>query len=265
MDSPAATAVPGFGQLENEHGVRLGVWAWDTGTNRSVTWRSGERFAYVSTFKALACAALLRRDPMDKLDDVVSFTSSELVTYSPVTEKRVDTGMTTLEICDAAIRYSDNTAGNLLLKQLGGPDGFTASLKGIGDETTLSARVEPDLNTAVPGDVRDTSTPEALGTDLMKYAVGESLTSDKRSLLQNWLQNNTTGANLIRAGVPADWQVGDKTGAGGYGTRNDIAVLWPPDQAPIVIAIMSTHHAQDAQPNDAVVAEATRLVCAEMA
>jgi beta-lactamase class A len=253
-----APVARGFKDLESEYGARLGVWALDTGTGRTVTWRAGERFAYASTYKALAAGELLRRDP-GGLDDVVHYTKADLVTYSPITEQHVDTGMTVRALCDAAIRYSDNTAGNLLLRRLGGPKGLQAALRRIGDHTIHADRYETELNDAVPGDIRDTSTPRALATDLRKYAIGNVLPKSGQGLLDDWLRGNTTGTAMIRAGVPAGWTVGDKSGAAEYGTRNDIAVVWPPHRAPIVLAILSTKTTQDATYDDALIAAAARV------
>ncbi|GGE51682.1 hypothetical protein GCM10011391_33100 [Pullulanibacillus camelliae] len=159
---------------------------------------------------------------------------------------------------EAAVRYSDNTAGNLLLKQLGGPKGFEAALRKIGDHVTQVARYEPDLNAAVPGDSRDTSTPRALATDLQTLAIRNGLPPEKRALLIDWMRGNATGDALIRAGAPKGWEVDDKSGAGSYGTRNDIAIVWPPNRAPIVIAVLSSRAAQDATYDDALIAAAAK-------
>ncbi|GAA5181215.1 class A beta-lactamase Bla1 [Rugosimonospora acidiphila] len=270
--APAASATPAlvhadqtFQALESEYGARLGVWALDTGSNRTVAWRADERFAYASTFKALAAGVVLRQDSTAQLAQVIHYTNADLVDYSPITEQHVEDGMTVSAICDAAIRYSDNTAGNLLFRELGGPNALGADLKKIGDDTIHVDRVEPDLNDAVPGDVRDTSTPRAMGTDLKELAVGNVLPSDKRTLLDGWLKGDTVGGTLIRAGVPAGWTVGDKSGAGEYGTRNDIAVVWPPNRAPIVLAIMSTRTTRDATYDDALIANAAKAVMGALA
>ncbi|RKR91870.1 beta-lactamase class A [Micromonospora pisi] len=254
------TTGPEFGHLEAKFGARLGVYALDTGSGRTVEHRANERFAYASTFKALAAGAVLAETSTAELDQVVRFTAADLVTYSPVTEKRVETGMSLRELADAAVRYSDNTAGNMLLKRLGGPDGLERALRGLGDRTTDPERTETSLNEATPGDTRDTSTPRALVGDLRAYVLGEALDAEDRAVLTGWLRSNTTGDKLIRAGVPAGWVVGDKTGSGGYGTRNDIAVVWPPDREPIVLAILSTRDKQDATYDDALIAEAARVV-----
>ncbi|CAM4460454.1 class A beta-lactamase [Paenibacillus tarimensis] len=255
----AEEAVRQFKQLEDKYGARLGVYAMDTGTGLTIEHRSDERFAYASTFKALAAGAVLMQNTMEQLDEIITYTEDELVTYSPITEKHVDTGMTLKDLCDAAIRYSDNTAGNLLLRKLGGPEGFQASLEQMGDTTTKPARFELELNNFRPGDIRDTSTPKALATTLQALTVGKLLTADKRDLLVGWLQHNTTGDELIRAGVPEDWVVGDKTGLASYGTRNDIAVLMPPGEDPVILAIMTRYDTEDADYNNALVAEAARI------
>ncbi|SCG50194.1 beta-lactamase class A [Micromonospora halophytica] len=259
---PTVTPVPPpaeFAALEQRYDARLGVYALDTGSGRTLAYRADERFAYASTFKALAAGALLAATSDAELDRVVRYGREDLVMHSPVTEKHVADGMTLREAADAAVRYSDNTAANLVLAELGGPAGFERALRGIGDTVTDPARTEPALNEAAPGDVRDTSTPRAMADSLQAYAIGGALSVEDQRVLLDWLKRNTTGANLIRAGVPAGWQVGDKTGAGGYGTRNDIAVLWPPDAAPIVLAVMSRRDTKDARHDDALIAEATRV------
>ncbi|MGN9914326.1 class A beta-lactamase [Phytohabitans sp. LJ34] len=258
---PASTPVekPAFEPLEARFQARLGVFGVDTGSGRTVEHRADERFAYASTFKALAAAAVLADTSSAELDKVVRYAQADLVSHSPVTEKHVGTGMTLRAIADAAVRYSDNTAGNLLLERLGGPAGFERALRGLGDRVSDPERTETALNEAKPGDVRDTSTPRAFATDLRAYAVGDALGAEDRDVLVGWLRGNTTGDKLIRAAAPAGWEVGDKTGGGGYGTRNDIAVLWPPGGAPIVLAIMSTRGERDAEYDDALIAAAAAL------
>ncbi|MDI5961224.1 class A beta-lactamase [Streptomyces sp. SL13] len=268
---PAATASvtagtgPAFAGLETEYHAKLGVWALDTGDNRTVTWHSTTRIAYASTYKALAAAALLRNDSTAQLDRTVTYTSADLQSYAPITKQHVKTGMTVRALCDAAIRYSDNTAGNLLLRRLGGPAGLQSALRAIGDTTTHVDRYEPDLNDAVPGDVRDTSTPSALGEDLRQYAVATALPGDRRTELDQWLRGDTVGATLVRAGVPSGWTVGDKSGAGDYGTRNDIAVVWPPHRAPLIVVVMSTRTGSKDTYNDALIAKAAKVAVGALA
>lgn len=258
------TIGPGFDALERRFDARLGVYAVDTGSGATVVHRADERFAYASTIKALAAAALLAVTTPADLDRIVRYSRADLVPHSPVTERHVADGMSLRDLAEAAVRYSDNTAANLMLDRLGGPAGLAARLRALGDTTTRPARTEPTLNEATPGDVRDTSTPRALATDLRAYVLGDALGAEDRTVLTGWLRANTTGGTTIRAGAPAGWTVGDKTGTGGYGTRNDIAVLWPPDGAPVVLAVMSSRTAKDARPDDALIAEATRLTVAAL-
>ncbi|WP_327644045.1 class A beta-lactamase [Micromonospora zamorensis] len=268
--SPEVTATPSpaaeqeFQRLEQTFQARLGVYAVDTGTGRTVEHRPDERFAYASTWKALAAAEVLDGTTDAELDRVVRYSAQDLVSHAPITEKHVAEGMSLRALADAAVRYSDNTAGNLLLRHLGGPQGFEKKLRGIGDTVTDPARYETALNEATPGDRRDTSTARALAGDLRAYTVGDALTPPDRDVLRGWLKGNTTGAALVRAGVPAGWVVGDKTGTGGYGTRNDIAVIWPPDRAPIVVAVLSSRDKKDATPDDALIAQATTVVVAQL-
>ncbi len=254
----AAVTDQAFVQLEDEYDARLGVYAIDTGTGRTIAYRPDERFAYASTYKALAAGAVLLKSSIEELDEIITYSSNDLVTYSPITEKHVSTGMTLREISDAAVRYSDNTAGNLLFKRLGGPAGFEAILKQIGDTVTQADRYETELNEAVPGDDRDSSTPRALATSLHAFTVGDALPANKRTILTDWLRGNTTGDELIRAGVPEGWTVGDKTGAGNYGARNDIGIVWPPNGDPIVIAILSSRDTKDAGYDNSLIAQAAK-------
>ncbi|MFD1206242.1 class A beta-lactamase [Sporosarcina contaminans] len=248
-----------FSQLENEFDARIGVYAIDTGSNETIEYKPEERFAFASTYKALAAAILLQQNSLEELQEVITYNEEDLVTYSPVTEKHVDSGMPLLEISEAAVRFSDNTAGNLLFEAVGGPEGFEQALREIGDNVTEADRLEPDLNNFTPEDTRDTSTPKALANSLQAFAVSDLLTEEKQGLFTDWLKGNATGDSLIRAGAPEGWEVGDKSGAGAYGTRNDIAVVWPPDREPIVIAILSRHDTEDAEYDDALISKAAEI------
>ena len=259
--------VPVLGELaalEGRFGARIGVYAVDTGTGRTLAHRADERFAYASTCKALAAGALLAATSDADLDRVVRYRRADLVSYSPVTERHVGSGMTLRAVAEAAVRQSDNTAGNLMFAELGGPAGFERALRGVGDRVTDPARTEPDLNEAAPGDVRDTSTPRALAGSLRAYALGDVLPPPDRAVLLDRMRSSTTGAGLVRAGAPAGWRVADKSGTGGYGTRNDIAVVWPPNAAPIMLAVLTTRADRNATPDDALVAGAAAATLAAM-
>ncbi|HDR7689153.1 class A beta-lactamase [Bacillus cereus group sp. N11] len=249
-----------FAKLEKEYDAKLGIYALDTGTNQTVAYHSDNRFAFASTSKSLAVGALLRKNSLEALDQRITYTHEDLSNYNPITEKHVDTGMTLKELADASVRYSDSTAHNLILKQLGGPSAFEKILREMGDTVTTSERFEPELNEVHPGETHDTSTPEAIAKTLQSFTLGTALPIEKRELLVDWMKRNTTGDKLIRAGVPKGWEVADKTGAGSYGTRNDIAIIWPPNKKPIVLAILSNHDKEDAKYDDKLIADATKVV-----
>ncbi|WP_123748642.1 class A beta-lactamase [Saccharothrix texasensis] len=256
--TPAAVPHDHLIELERKFDARLGVYAVATGTGTTLAYRADEPFAFCSTFKGLAAAAVLHRNPLSHLDTVVTYTEDDLMASSAVTRRHVATGMTIRQVCDAAVRHSDGTAGNLLLRDLGGPAALTAYARGLGDTVTRSDRFEPDLTTAVPGDPRDTTSPRAIGVDYQRIVLGDALGPDQRAFLRDLLERNATeaGAHRVRAGVPRGWAVADKTGTGGYGTVNDIAVVWPPDAAPLVISIMSSKATADAARDQALLAEA---------
>lgn len=257
---PAAARA--FASLERRYDARLGITAVDTGSGRTLVHRAGERFAFASTVKVFIAAAVLDGSSDADLATVVHYDRGDLLEYAPVTSEHVDTGMTVRELIDAALRSSDNTAANLLVERLGGPDAVERWLRGIGDRTTSVDRVEPDLNQAVPSDRRDTTTPERFAADLRTVLLGDALDAADRRVLRDAMLGNTTGDATIRAGVDPSWRVADKTGTASYGVRNDIAVVTPPGRDPVVLVVMTSRSDPGAEPSDALVAAATRTAVA---
>ena len=251
-------------RLENESGGgRLGVTLLDTGTGHRVGHRMDERFPMCSTFKVLASGAVLQGVDAGKenLSRRIYFSETDLVTHSPETQKHVGPhGMTVAELCKAAITLSDNTAGNLLLASIGGPQGLTAFVRGLGDDMTRLDRAETALNEALPDDPRDTTTPNAMASDLRALVLDGMLSAESRAQLADWLAANTTGGKRLRAGLPAAWRVGDKTGSGERGTANDVAVIWPPDRAPFILTAYLTGATAPADRQNAVIAAVGRAV-----
>jgi len=258
-----ATAMPPdmrLVRLEAASGGRLGVAALNTADGRELLHRADERFPFCSTFKMMLSAAVLAREP-SVLQQNIRYDKAELVAHSPITEKHLDSGMTIEALCAATIQYSDNAAANLLIRHLGGPEEVTAYARSIGDRQFRLDRWETALNSAIPGDPRDTTTPAAMMASLHKLTLGEALPLAKRKIMSDWLIGNTTGATRIRAGVPSSWQVGDKTGAGDYGTVNDIAVLWPPGgKPPIVLAVYLTQPGKDDKIRPEILGQAAKIV-----
>lgn len=258
-------------ELETASGGRLGVYAINTANNERIQYRAEERFPFCSTFKMMGVAAILKQSMTDShlLQQKIKYRKEDIdVVWSPITntEKHLTNGMTISELSAVAIMYSDDTAINLLMRKLGGPVAVTAFARSIGDNTFRLDRWEPELNTAIPEDVRDTTTPSAMATSLERLALGDVLALSQREQLQAWLKGNTTGDLRIRAGVPKGWIVGDKTGGGkDYGVTNDIGIIWPPKCQPIVVAIYFTQNQKDAIHRNDVIASATRMVLSEFA
>ena len=259
--------VTGFGRIEAAIAGRLGVAIHDTSTGRRIGHRSDERFPLCSTFKVLACAAVLARVDagQDSLDRRIRFEAADLVTYSPVTKDRTGgDGMTLAELCEAGITQSDNTAGNLILASLGGPAGVTAYARSLGDAVTRLDRMETGLNEATPGDPRDTTTPGAMTANLGTLVQGTRLSGSSRDQLKAWLVANQTGGAKLRAGLPNHWRVGDKTGGGDFGTTNDVAVIWPPDRPPVIISVYLTETTAPFAERNAAIAGVGRATVAWM-
>jgi len=256
--------------LEREHSARLGVYARNTVTGRSVLYRAEETFPICSLFKTLAAAAVLR--DLDRngefLAQRIRYTAEDVtdVGHVPVTSRpeNLADGMTVAELCDATITHSDNAAGNLLLRELGGPTAITRFCRSIGDRTTRLDRWEPELNSAEPWRVTDTTSPAAIGRTYAKLTLGNALNRRDRRQLTDWLLANTTSTNRFRKGLPADWALGDKTGSGKYGTSNDAGIAWTPEGAPVVLAVLSTKHEPDAPTDDPLVARTAALLAAAL-
>ncbi|URM89154.1 class A beta-lactamase [Streptomyces sp. MRC013] len=269
-----AHAAPGRGErvegrlraLERTHDARLGAFAYDTGTGRTVAYRADERFPMASLFKTLAVAAVLRDLDRDGevLAERVHYTERYVREsgYSPVTERpeNLANGMTVAELCDATLTRSDNTAGNLLLRELGGPAAVTRFCRSVGDRVTRLDRWEPELNSAEPWRVTDTTSPRAIGRTYGRLLLGDALAAHDRERLTRWMLANRTSDERFRKGLPADWPLADKTGGGGYGGNNDVGVAWPPGRPPVVLAVLTTRFAPDAAADDALVAEAAGLL-----
>lgn len=256
--------LPAFAAIEQDLHGRLGVAAIDLATGKVTGHRQDERFPMCSTFKTLVAAAALAREAREPgfLGTQLTYAKADLVSYSPVTERHVGDGMTVADLCAATIRSSDNTAANVLMKQLGGPAGITAYARSIGDTAFRLDRWETELNSAIPGDERDTTTPLAMARTLRKLLIDDGLPPAQRQQLKEWMLGTTTGDKRIRAGVPTGWLVADKTGTGAYGTTHDIGVAFPAGRAPVVIVVYTHQPAKDADARNDIVAAAARAVVA---
>lgn len=251
--------IPAMADLEREYARTIGVHVVDTGTGAAAGHRDGDRFLMCSVTKALMAGFVLHRSLSEPglLDRPVRYGRADLLEYAPVTSRNLATGMTVAQLCEAAVTVSDNTAHNLLLREVGSPAELTAWLRTTGDTVTRSDRAETALNDR-DGD-RDTSTPAALASTLRTLVLGDALPPAQRDRLAGWLRANTTGDRQIRAAVPVGWTVGDKTGSGPLGERNDSGVLGPPDGAPLVLTVFTVPaDPADTARGEAAVAAAAR-------
>jgi beta-lactamase class A len=230
-------------EIEERQGGRLGAFVLDTGTGASIAHRADERFPMCSTFTLLAAAAALKRveEGVEHLDLAIAYRPSDLLDYAPITKAHVAEGaMTLAALCAAAIDWSDNTAANLVLQAIGGPAGFTQVARSLGDTVTRLDRNEPSLNEAAPGDPRDTTSPRAMAEEMQKVLLGDALSDASRRQLQTWLIGDKVGDKRLRAGLPSSWRIGDKTGSGERGSTNTIAIIWPPERAPLIATVYYT-------------------------
>ncbi|MCL9782695.1 class A beta-lactamase [Vibrio sp. S4M6] len=221
------------------NGARVGVSFYDMNSGEGYQFNGQQRFPMASTFKVLACATALKKGVMSQKEPILK---SDLEEYSPITKKHINEIMTIEQLCDATMSWSDNTAANLILKSVGGPKGVTEFLRDAGDKTTNLSRWEPELNQATPGDDRDTTTPIAMNRTLRELLFGGVLSPDQQSQLFAWMKGDKVANDLLRSVLPKGWQIGDKTGYGGHGSRGIVASLVPPSGQPLVITIYLTEN-----------------------
>jgi len=254
--------------IEAAIGGRVGVAAVNTGTEAWVAHRADERFAMCSTFKALLAGAVLARVDRRELSLArrVTYSAADLLNHAPRTQAHLAAGaMSVDDLCAAAVEVSDNTAANLLLALVGGPNGLTQWLRGAGDGVTRLDRAEPTLNTNVTDDPRDTSTPRAFAGTLRRLLLGQALSLESRGRLTDWMVRCETGEARLRAGAPRTWKAADKTGTGERGAINDVAVFWPPARPPIVIAAFLSGSSRPVDDLNAAHADIARAVVAALA
>jgi beta-lactamase class A len=252
--------------LERRHNASVGLFAVDLEGGRSISHRGQEAFAMCSTFKGYAAARVLQMVEHGELtlDHEVFVDPAEIVANSPRTEPRAGGDMTLDELCQAALQVSDNTAGNLLLRTIGGPPAITAFARSIGDPSSRLDRWETVLNSAVPGDPRDTSTPEALGGGYRNLLAGDALAPPQRQQLEDWMRANETSS--MRAGLPPGWTTADKTGSGDYGSTNDVGVAYGPAGRRVLFAMMTRSQVNDPKAENLrpLIGELTTLLLPEL-
>lgn len=243
-------------KVETDLSAYVGVTVFETDRNKTWSYNGNERFPLTSTFKTIACAKLLRDAENDRalLNSSVIVSKEQLVTHSPVTEKYVGKKITLSEACSATMLTSDNTAANIILNAVGGPSGITKFIRNSGDNISRLDRFEPELNEGTPGDLRDTTTPIAITGTLNELLFGSILSEKSKEQLKQWMMNNQVTGNLLRSVLPLGWEIADRSGGGGYGSRSITAIAWSQNQSPIIISIYITQtDASFLQRNEAIV------------
>lgn len=245
ISASAESVLDAIRSIEHDLEARVGFYMHDLQTGEIIAYAEDDRFPLNSTFKLLACGALLSRVESGEthLDDTVRLQDIEIVDYSPAIKDYIRAGHVDVSFgatCAMMLSVSDNTAANIVLAELGGPEGLTAFLRSIGDQVTRLDRWETELNQAVPDDLRDTTTPLAIAHSVESLLVDDALSAASRATLREWLSNHSVADALFRAALPSTWSIYDRTGAGGYGSRSIVAVIYPPHRGPIVAALFMT-------------------------
>ncbi|MCX7124791.1 MAG: class A beta-lactamase [Gammaproteobacteria bacterium] len=251
-------------QLEIKNHVEIGLSAIEAYNNTQINYHANKRFPMDSTSKLMTVSAILKKSESDPtlLRRKIFFTAEDVKKsgYAPITTKHIKSGMTVYDLCAVSLEYSDSAAVNQLIKILGGPNKVTQFARSIGDEKYLLVRWEPELNSAIPHDKRDTTTPSAMADSVQKLVLGNALGNSQRQQLKDWLKHCKTGNNRIRAGVPRNFIVADKTGTGGYGSIGDIGVVWRPHASAIVLALYVRQNEKNAHTSGKVIEQATKIV-----
>ena len=249
-------------ELEAASQGRLGVHIIDTATGQVYGHRPDERFMMLSSFKLLPSAVVLSRVDagQESLKRRFTYSKNDLVTYSPVTEKHAGgEGMTLAELCEATITTSDNTAANLILASYGGPAALTAFARNSGDSVTRLDRIETELNVKHSDVLLHTTSPHSMALTMRKVVLGDALSAPSRELLQQWLLSNTTGGKRLKAALPPEWRIGDKTGTNKTDI-NDIGVVWPPHRKPWLVTAYMADSQASSEIKEATLAQVGSLV-----
>ncbi|WP_374334602.1 class A beta-lactamase [Leeia sp.] len=247
--------------LQQSLGGRLGVSVQDVQGKRTLAFQAEQRFPMCSSFKWLLAAAILRRVDEGKLSlqKRIHYGKEELLPWSPITEQHVADGMTIGGLCEATVTTSDNPAANLLLRQLGGPSMWTEFVRGLGDKVTRLDRWEPELNSAIVNDERDTTTSAAMVADLQRLLLADALKPASRAQLLRWMRATETSGQRLRHQLPKGWTLADKTGTGDNGTAADVGLYVSPQGKPLLVAVYLTQAKQSREQQEAVIARVGEL------
>lgn len=266
MMSNVTVSANEFDKIEKDNNTTVGVYGINTENGKKVQHNANERFAFASTFKAIASGVLLNNYSDKDLNKKIAINEADIVEYSPVTENYRGKQMTLKDLIKASMLQSDNTANNKIMEELGGVKAFKHELKQLGDNISNPQRLEPELNLYDPNSTADTTTPRAAAQTLNTILTSDQISDGNLDLLKQVMIENETGDSLIKAGVPDNYIVGDKSGQGlTYATRNDLAFIYPDKhKKPIILAIYTKQDDKDGQPDDKVIADAAEEAIAQL-
>lgn len=264
---PATTLNNSISAIEQRISGRIGVAVLDTKNKQTWAYNGNSHFPMMSTFKTLACAKMLRKSANGELDPSTSslIKAEELIPWSPVTKTFVNKNISVVKACEATMLTSDNTAANIVLQHIGGPQGVTSFLREIGDKVSQLDRIEPELNEAKVGDLRDTTTPIAIVSTLSRLLLGDVLLDTDKNQLKTWMQNNKVSDPLLRSILPQGWFIADRSGAGGNGSRGITAMLWNSERQPLIISIYLTETELAMAMRNEIIVEIGKLIFKEYA
>ena len=264
---PATTLNNSISAIEQRISGRIGVAVLDTKNKQTWAYNGNSHFPMMSTFKTLACAKMLRKSANGELDPSTSslIKAEELIPWSPVTKTFVNKNISVVKACEATMLTSDNTAANIVLQHIGGPQGVTSFLREIGDKVSQLDRIEPELNEAKVGDLRDTTTPIAIVSTLSRLLLGDVLLDTDKNQLKTWMQNNKVSDPLLRSILPQGWFIADRSGAGGNGSRGITAMLWNSGRQPLIISIYLTETELAMAMRNEIIVEIGKLIFKEYA
>jgi beta-lactamase class A len=260
-DDPEQNLAATIDLIEQDFDARVGLVIRESGSDWSVSHRADERFLMASTFKTLLCGAVLTRVDAGEIDlaEPIAITAADILDYAPVTETMIGSTMAVGDLCHAALDKSDNTATNLLIDRIGGPQSVTDFLRAIGDGVSRLDRREPEVNTFAPGDPRDTTSPDAMVATLEVLLTGDALSLRSRAQLVDWMSGGGVTGALIRASTPEGWHVADRSGSADF-NRNIVAMVTPPNRGPYFIAIFLSDAKADFDTRNAAVIELSEAV-----
>lgn len=285
-------------RLSAPAGGVVGVAAWRLdGDGPRVLVNGGQRFPMASTFKVAIAGALLAAvdDGRLSLEQMVSVAPDAHIPSAIIADRFIHPGvsLSLANLMELMLTQSDNTATDIVMELAGGPARVTEWVRAQGIENlrvdrdtgallrdffelpdgpflealTEAEKADPQLvqkgahpNPHFYGDVRDTSTPEAMAGLLTRIFNGRALSPRSTELLIGMMQRCRTGEGRLKGRLPAGTEVAHKTGTIG-GTLNDVGVIsLPGDAGQLVVAVLIRESGRPFADREQAIAEIARTL-----